>query len=77
MNFTQRALPFDQYEKYGISQAYVATIYEYLNITSIDADNIESDLGSRGLKIFNSDLRRQDQGKFILEIIVAKSTHTF
>ncbi len=77
MHFTEKPLPFDEYEKYDISQNYQAAVYEYLNITSIEADNIESDLNSRGLKVFHSNLTRQDKDKFNLEVIVAKSSYTF
>ena len=77
MHFTSIPLPFDEYSKYDIDHQYSAFIYEYLNISAIDADNIESEVESSGLKIFHSNLSRANLGKFTLELIVARSGFTF
>ena len=77
MFHSKRALDFDLYEKYSISQQYSAFILEYLNICQITADNAESDLAAQGYKIFHSNLYRAQDGLFNLEVIVAKMSFVF
>ena len=77
MHLSKTPLKLDEYEKYGISQDYSAFVFEYLNITQIQADNIESDLESQSYKIFHSNLYRSQEGLFNLEVIIAKMPFVF
>jgi hypothetical protein len=77
MHFTKTPLKLDEYDKYSVPQSYSAIVFEYLNITEIEADNAESDLGSQGYKIFHSNLYRSQQNLFNLEVIVAKMPFVF
>ena len=77
MHFSKSPLELTRYGDYSIDQTYSAYIYEYLNITEIDADNIESKLVSDSFKIFHSNLTRSHENMFNLKIIIAKLSYTF
>ncbi len=77
MHFSKHPLKFENYEKYNINQGYTAYIYEYLNITQTQADDIESELITNGFKIFHSNLYRSQEQLFNLEITLAKMEFTF
>jgi hypothetical protein len=77
MHLTKTPLNFDDYDKYSISQEYSAFVFEYLNITQVEADNIESDLASQGYKLFHSNLFRSQKDLFNLEVILAKMPFVF
>ena len=77
MHFSKHPLKFEDYDKYSINQSYTAYTYEYLNITQVQADNIESDLIANGFKIFHSNLYRSQEQLFNLEVTLAKMEYTF
>ena len=74
---TKTPLPFEKYEDYDIDHAYSAFIVEFQELSSEQADQIESDYVIQKYKIFHSELNVNSSGTYDLKIIVAQLSYTF
>jgi hypothetical protein len=71
-DYQQVPLPFDQYDKYQISQEYHAELFIFKNIKMERVDDIEHDIVTRGYKLYHSDMKSTGQDHFELTLVVAK-----
>ncbi|MCT4641658.1 MAG: hypothetical protein N4A33_05120 [Bacteriovoracaceae bacterium] len=70
--FKKVPLDFNEYEKFGINQAYEAFIITMEKITLAEAESIEEDFITNHYKVFKNDLKIHSEGLYNLEMIIAK-----
>ena len=73
----KKPLDLSRYQELSIPHDYLAFEIIFHQVDENECENLEYEYLAQGYKLFHSDLTRQNEGKFQLTIIIAKSEVIF